>query len=209
MPYIYKITNVINDKVYVGKTLDTIEKRWKEHCRDYKKERCEKRPLYDAMTKYGIENFKISLLEEVSESEINEKEIYWIETLGSFKYGYNATKGGDGKHYADYDLIYHLFNEGKNNLEIQKLTNYDGATIKKALELKNISDEQRKQRGREVINHSIIMIDKDTDEELKIFPSLKEAYAFLNKQHSGHIASVCKGQRKTAYGYKWRYNQTD
>ena len=49
------------------------------------------------------------------------------------------------------------------------------------------------------------MIDKNTEEYIKIFPSINKAYQFLNKQHSGHIASVCNGKRKTAYGYKWKY----
>ena len=39
MPYIYKITNDINGKIYIGKTLSTIEQRFKEHCQDYLKER--------------------------------------------------------------------------------------------------------------------------------------------------------------------------
>jgi group I intron endonuclease len=205
MPYIYQITNKINNKIYVGKTLRTVEERWKEHCQDFNKPRNEKRPLYDAMQKYGIINFSIEPLEEVTVFNINEKEQYWIELLGSFKYGYNATKGGDGKHYADYDLIYKLFNEGKNNLEIQNMTNYDRATITKALELQGISQKERLKRGRQAIEKSVVMIDKDTEEDIKIFPSINKAYQFLNKQHSGHIASVCNGKRKTAYGYKWKY----
>lgn len=205
MPYIYQITNKINNKIYVGKTLRTIEERWKEHCKEFNKPRNEKRPLYDAMQKYGIVNFSIEPLEEVTVFNINEKEQYWIELLGSFKYGYNATKGGDGKHYADYDLIYKLFNEGKNNLEIQNITNYDRATVTKALELQGVSQEERLKRGRQTIEKSVIMIDKNTEEYIKIFPSINKAYQFLNKQHSGHIASVCNGKRKTAYGYKWKY----
>ena len=59
MGYVYCITNLINGKQYVGKTTSTIEERFKEHCRDSRKERCSKRPLYDAMNKYGVENFKI------------------------------------------------------------------------------------------------------------------------------------------------------
>lgn len=205
MPYIYQITNKINNKIYVGKTLKTVEERWKEHCQDFNKPKNEKRPLYDAMQKYGIANFFIEPLEEVTVFDINEKEQYWIELLGSFKYGYNATKGGDGKHYADYDLIYKLFNEGKNNLEIQNMTNYDRATITKALELQGVSQEERLKRGRQVIEKSVVMIDKDTEEDIRIFSSINKAYQFLNKQHSGHIASVCNGKRKTAYGYKWKY----
>ena len=61
MPYIYKITNTINNKVYIGKTVASIEERWKEHCHDYKRHRCEKRPLYAAMRKYGVEHFQIEL----------------------------------------------------------------------------------------------------------------------------------------------------
>ena len=49
MSYIYKITNDINDKVYVGKTNFSIQKRFEEHCKDAFKPRTEKRPLYMAM----------------------------------------------------------------------------------------------------------------------------------------------------------------
>jgi len=147
MPYIYQIQNKINNKIYVGKTLFSIEQRWKEHCRDYKKTRCEKRPLYSAMNKYGIENFEISLIEEVSLEEVNEKECYWIEILGSFKNGYNATIGGDGKHYADYDLIFLLYQEGKTNKEIHELTGYDSKTISTALSLNGVSADERRKRG--------------------------------------------------------------
>ena len=51
-----------------------------------------------------------------------------------------------------------------------------------------------------------MMLDKNTEEILKIFTSIADAYRFLNKQHSGHIADVCNGKRKTAYGYKWQYS---
>jgi group I intron endonuclease len=64
MAYIYMITNEINGKVYVGKTEESIQKRFVEHCADSKKERNKNRPLYRAMNKYGVENFTIHLLEE-------------------------------------------------------------------------------------------------------------------------------------------------
>lgn len=205
MPYIYQITNLLNNKIYIGKTLRTVEERWNEHCKEYLKPRNEKRPLYAAMRKYGVKNFKIEILEEVSDAVVNDRETYWIEILGSFKYGYNATLGGDGKHYADYDLIFQLFQDGKNNLEIQNMTGYDAHTIRVALENRGISKQERQKRGRETIEQSVIMVDKDTNQDLKIFSSVSQAYKFLNKQSSGHIASVANGKRKTAYGYKWRY----
>ena len=50
------------------------------------------------------------------------------------------------------------------------------------------------------------MIDKNTNEILKVFRSIKSAGEFLNKS-SAHITSCCKGNLKTAYGYKWEYVQ--
>ena len=63
MAYIYKIINDVNDKIYIGKTECSIEKRFKEHCKDAFKERNEKRPLYAAMKKYGIDHFHIEEIE--------------------------------------------------------------------------------------------------------------------------------------------------
>ena len=99
MGYIYCITNLLNSKRYVGKTLQSIQERFKEHCRDSYKERCERRPLYDAMNKYGVENFIVEELEVVEDDTLlDEKEIYWIQELQTYgSNGYNATKGGDGK----------------------------------------------------------------------------------------------------------------
>lgn len=205
MAYIYKITNLINQKKYIGKTLKTPEERWKEHIRDSQKIENSNRPLYKAFNKYGVENFILETIEECSINEINEKEAYWIEAYGSFKYGYNATLGGDGKHYCDYDLIYGLFQKGKNITEIANITGYDVATCRIALENFKISEEERQKRGREAISKTIIQINKDTGKIIAIFPSIQKAYDSLNKQHSGHIAEVCKGKRKTAYGYKWAY----
>ena len=76
MSYIYVITNDINNKQYVGKTNFNINKRFQEHINDSKRTRYEKRPLYNAMNKYGIEHFSIKQLEECSAEEASIKEIY-------------------------------------------------------------------------------------------------------------------------------------
>lgn len=206
MAYIYKIINDVNQKIYIGKTEFSIEKRFQEHCRDAFKEYNEKRPLYSAMKKYGVENFHIEQIEEVLNDELAcEREIYWIEYYGSFKNGYNATKGGDGRRYADYDLIFALYNEGKTSKEISQITGYTDKTIKNALEQKGITALERKNRGN-TQNQIVLMLDKNTSEILKIFNSLHEAERFLNKTSgNGHISEVCRGKRKTAYGYKWKF----
>ena len=111
MAYIYKIFNDVNDKLYIGKTSSTIEERFKQHISDSKKERHEKRPLYDAMKKYGIDKFHIEKIEEVENDEIaSEREIYLINKLRTYIgfndcNGYNATLGGDSKRYYNYEEI--------------------------------------------------------------------------------------------------------
>lgn len=205
MAYIYKITNKINNKIYIGKTEFSIEKRWAEHCRDSKKKEEKNRPLYRAFNKYGIENFKIELIEETNNPE--EKEKYWIEYYGSFKNGYNATMGGDGKRYCDYDLIYTLYNEGLNIKEIANILSYSTDTCSNVLSQYGITKKEKLYRGRVKQCKTVIQLDKETEEILNVFPSIAEAYNFLGKQHSGHIAAVCNGKRKTAYGYKWKYGE--
>lgn len=74
MASIYKITNKINNKVYIGKTNNSIQQRFKEHIRDSKKH--SNRPLYRAFNKYGIDNFTISMVEECNPEVAAEREIY-------------------------------------------------------------------------------------------------------------------------------------
>ncbi|MGL4997506.1 MAG: GIY-YIG nuclease family protein [Cetobacterium sp.] len=95
---IYKITNSVNQKVYIGNTTQTIERRFKQHISDSKKERCNKRPLYHAMNKYGIDKFTIIEIGKFENSK--EIEMKHILEYDSYKNGYNATLGGDGKSYV-------------------------------------------------------------------------------------------------------------
>ena len=118
MSYIYKITNDINEKVYIGKTDYSIEKRFKEHCRDAFRPKEEQRPLYAAMRKYGVNHFHIELIEETNNSD--EREIYWIKFYDSYANGYNATYGGDGKHLYDYKQILARLKEYPYASEIAK-----------------------------------------------------------------------------------------
>lgn len=94
---IYLIENKINGKGYVGLSVN-IQRRWWDHrsksMTSNKKEDLDK-PLYKAMRKYGLENFKLTILEECPEEKLKEREIFWIEKLDTYRKGYNATLGGD------------------------------------------------------------------------------------------------------------------
>ncbi len=92
--YIYKITNNINKKMYIGQTSYSLERRWTEHKSCFNKN--VQYPLYRAFRKYGIENFKMELVEKCNISDLNDREIYWIQFYDTYKNGYNATLGGEG-----------------------------------------------------------------------------------------------------------------
>ena len=96
MSFIYKITNMLNNKIYIGKTNRTIEERWREHVRSSKLANKNHIPLYKAFNKYGIANFCIEEIEEVPYNIVDEKEQYYIQYYNSYYDGYNATIGGDG-----------------------------------------------------------------------------------------------------------------
>lgn len=93
---IYKITNTINGKSYIGQSVD-INRRWKREKDDSNNvnSRTYDYPLMKAFRKYGIENFDFKVIEECEIEELNEKEMYWIDFYDTFFNGYNQTLGGD------------------------------------------------------------------------------------------------------------------
>lgn len=97
MGFIYKITNTVNNKIYIGQTTKTIEERFQKHIQKAKQH--VNRYLYDAMNHYGYDNFKIEPIEECDNNLLNEREIYWIKYYNSNNkiLGYNMTTGGEGR----------------------------------------------------------------------------------------------------------------
>ena len=212
MAYIYQIINDINNKIYIGKTEFSIDKRFKEHCSDAFKERNEKRPLYSAMRKYGIEHFHVSLLEETDNPE--EREVYWIEQKRSFKNGYNATLGGDGKKYLDYDLIIASYKEIKSIKDTAISLGISSDSVSNVLRANNISiitsSEVIQKKYGKVVN----MYDLQNT-FLKTFPSVNAAAKYMVENNltkckmttiKQHITEVCMGKRKTAAKFKWKYS---
>ena len=75
MGYIYQIVNIVNGKVYIGKTEKTIEERFKQH--KIKAATYPNRYLYDAMNHYGYSNFQIKEIEQVNDiDELDNREKY-------------------------------------------------------------------------------------------------------------------------------------
>lgn len=210
MAYIYCITNQINNKRYVGKTVKSLEDRFREHCSDSKKERCNRRPLYDAMNKYGIENFIIEELEEVKdESILDEREKFWIDEMHTYgSNGYNATSGGDGKMLYDYNEIVELFNLGKSQKEVAELLHCDVTTVSRVLKAKGVDTKKNADYGAKDIDQ----FDKDGNYIQTFHGSYKAAEWLISigksksrKSASNHIIDCCLGKQSTCGGYKWRY----
>jgi len=87
---IYKITNRLNGKPYIGQTRQPLEKRFLQHA-------AAKTPLGDAMRKCGLENFTIEVVEECATPELTkERERFWIKVLKcKVPNGYNQSDGGE------------------------------------------------------------------------------------------------------------------
>lgn len=205
MPYIYKITNKINNKIYIGKTSSTPEERFKEHIKDSKKEHLEKRPLYDAFNKYGIENFLLETIEEVQNDEIAvEREKYWIQYYNSYigfnnSNGYNATLGGDGKRFYNYEEISKAYVELGTVKAVTQKFNCDKQVVEWACKEYNIPikiapNQQKVKR-----------IDPKTKKN-KIYNSITEAAKdFPQKAIETARKNISRAINRgsIAYGYLW------
>lgn len=137
---IYIIKNTVNDKVYIGQTALSLEDRWKSHLKPSVHKTRGTYKIYNAMNKYGKENFYVELLEDdIPIDLLNEKEIEYIELYDSYYNGYNSTKGGDGrivnKEY-DVDEIIQSYLSGVSTKELSELYNVHPVTIRRVIKTK-------------------------------------------------------------------------
>lgn len=203
MGYIYKIENKVNRKAYIGKTdYFDINRRWNEHKRAVNREDCKNRPLYRAMRKYGIENFEFSIIEETENTV--EREIFWIDFYDTYKNGYNSTLGGDGRAYVSVDIdalieyySSHTFIEASEHFNISPKTLRN---IMKQNEIEIISSEA-------VQKSKVPSVNQYTKDGLLVrtYDSCHEAEMIVSGRNKGVISKVCRGLRKSAFGYIWQY----
>lgn len=206
MGYIYKITNLINNKIYIGKTVSSIAYRWDQH-KSAAKHGVEWY-LYNAIRKYGEDNFKIEQIEEIKDELLNEREQYWIKYYNSYKEGYNMTIGGDGRISLQRDEIVELWESGYTVQELSKKFNCWVSSIINILKEKGKYDKERitKERTISIANtqsqHKIVQY-TENGEIINIFNSCKEAAEYIGgKSETIHGGITTKGSR---YGYYWAY----
>lgn len=114
---IYLITNSVNNKVYVGQTVQTLKKRFSGHCCYSRTDRSSNMYIKRAIHKYGRDKFTIQLLEECPIELLNEREKYWISFYNSYKDGYNLTLGGQDSNYFNLHRL-------EDTIDIEKFKQY-------------------------------------------------------------------------------------
>lgn len=216
MPYIYKISNDINDKLYIGKTLYTIERRWNQHKNNaLSRKDLIHLPLYSAMNKYDIEYFSISEVEKVDdEKQLSAREQYWIKYYNTYNYGYNASIGGDGLQLYDYEYIWELWRQGNTIKQISALIPCNDYVVRTVLDIHNVPTENRKERsayrqdeGHEPYRRRVNQIDISTNKIIHTYDSVREAAVCISCNNS-YLSKICK-DKKIAFGYKWEYQDNN
>jgi group I intron endonuclease len=207
---VYKISNTINNKVYYGVTQQSLKKRWQQHiCNSSKKDY----HLYNAINKYGVENFKIeAVFYATTKDEMYKKEIELISFYKSNnrKYGYNNSKGGEFSRYGCK-----LTNEQKNKIsEFQKNRKrkpHSEETKKRISESAKGRDMRKlflksaeKRKGKPAFNRIKISQYTLDGKFVNEYKSLSEA-ANSVKGHPSAFAAIKKGKLKTYKSFVWKY----
>lgn len=202
---IYKITNLINGKVYIGKTFYSIKKRFKEHVQDSLRSNKENRPLYKAFNKYGIENFSIEEIDHAEDDkEACELEQKWIQYYNSYHKGYNATIGGDGIRLYDYKEVSDFYLDCKSVKQTCEYFDCDPQVVRNACKENNVNIIRYPQ------SKLVCRIDIKNSNNKVYFNSVKEAaqISFPDKDIETarkNISNALHRQHGKAYGYYWKY----
>lgn len=236
---VYKHTNKINGKVYIGQTGQEVNKRWKNGA-GY----VESAYFYSAIQKNGWDNFEHEILKNnLTKEEANELEIYYIKFYNSnnTNFGYNLTAGGDVNILSEESR-----KKLSNSLKGRKLSEESRQKISESLSEENhpnwgkhLTEETRRKISENMKGEKNYFYGKSHTEEFKEKVSKKlkghvvldEVRAKTGKpvkcietseiyfgiREAGRklnmspngIGACCRGQQKTAKGYHWEYVDTN
>ena len=188
MGEIYKITNLVNGKCYVGKTKHESVIRWRDHINGYHSSSL----IHKAIVKYGVDNFSFEVIESnVQESLLNELEMFYISKFNSkTPNGYNLTDGGD----SGLGLV------------VSKETR-----LKQSLARKGIPwGENRRNAGQKKLignnnaGKPVVMFSTYDTTPIATYKSSVEASKITGIGRTA-INKAANHKRKTAGGYRWEF----
>lgn len=209
MGYIYLITNLKNHKLYIGQTVNPISYRWREHINEAYEGNKSNSLLHRAIIKYGLLNFNVEQLEECLNSELNEKEKYYIkkyDTYYTHNKGYNMTWGGEGNtKYSDEEILY-LWNQGYRNCEIARLLGANDGTISSRIRVL-IGEGVALARRADSRKISVIQYDLYGN-CISDWESADKAEKTLGLSQ-GSVSRCCNKQRTIAGDFLWKKSNDD
>jgi len=220
---IYMIKNKINNKIYIGQTIRTINYRFAQHVRDVNRP---KNGITRAIEKYGKDNFEVSLIEEIPWEQLDERERYWIGEFNSINpNGYNLTYGGqwggcrvlsegqanscitdylNGTAIADisdkYNISISTLYRVLHSSGVELRDNKSEASRKASIENFKLATQTRQVK---VYNKTLNKIYNSKKEVL--MDMIKQGYSratnWLNIRSP--LDKALKGVQKTAFGFEW------
>jgi len=202
---IYGIRNLINNKIYIGKSVNIYE-RIRFHINKLnKKDKNDNIHLINSWHKYGRDNFEYIILESLPKNDniLKEKELYWILKLKSNQreFGYNLRLDSDTKCI--------LSEETKQKMSVSKIKMYSNPeydNMKHSHKYWKNNPLAKKEMAKKVSEKKhkfkIQQFDKDNI-FIKEWLSVKEIIKSNPNYKWQNIYSVCNGYKPTIYGYIW------
>lgn len=209
LPGIYRFTNKINGKIYIGKSVN-LKQRLSRY-KNYFKKDC---PgiFYKSVKKHGWENFTFEIIElfpsrtHFISEYLLEREAFWISFYNSTnkEIGYNIiSHGGNifGFKHLKSTRPNHFLGK-KHSVEARKKMSFARKGVART--------EEEKQKLRDWYKNNdhygqkaVLQIDPETNKAIKLWPSFNEAGRSLGKRNGNHLAASVK-RNKPTYGYYWR-----
>lgn len=231
---IYKITNKINQKSYIGLTTRDYLTRWSEHVQiAYNENSKDSESIFKkAIRKYGKDAWEIAVIEQLEQENIDllkEREKYWIDYYKTFAFdknskGYNSTRGGDGLEgwgavsLTQCDIItgqpikiYESIRAAERDINVRiegigKPNRSSGGYCFLITEdIKDMTLEQLKKYVHSLYPYLVYQLDLEGN-FIKIHRNTIEASNYI-KGSTGNLISCCEGKRRLMKGYQWVYQK--
>ena len=219
---IYCIENTINNKKYIGQSVD-VDSRWSKHQGSLNKGDHDNDYLQKSWNKYGKENFIFYILEYCKKDELDEKENYYIDLYNTLDgdCGYNLKSGGQATNHLSEEIRNKISKSNKKayeNSELRKTRSIDALNQWENPEIrakitgenngmygKHHSEDSRKKMSEAKMKKSKLCIIPVLCIELnQKFKSAMEAGSILGCKPQS-ILFTCQGKQKTHAGYHWQF----